>query len=567
MLNLSDKELDRLSREAAELHDPGDLTGTASWNRLEWRLDRELGKISSPNSSPLHALRRIPFYYAPVVVLLVGVGVAYFASKAGRNTTPKTSGLSAAPAATPAEPSGSPPLAVVKPLDSGQTRNNNASTNLNQTTYNATSTPQKESTATAAPSDATGNAGTNASAGSSVANNPAASAAASSSSNKGLTTGSAGSATANAPAPSGATSHALAPGSSNTAAPYPATGSVTSGSHHHRRRQLIDQTGSSAAAGNNTIAQNGQTAKHVSNQSSDQANQPADHNRTDQTSDAASSSDINNSSASPAKTNAPRALLPAAVSSPHSLAKAPDVDDTQLRKWAAKGGFVASPIRIDKTSGPAVHINRPLQFGLLVAPDFSSVNSLAGDRPGSSLGVTIDYEFVNGLYLSTGALFTRKIYAALPENYHVPMGYFQSNNIHDVSLIKGSFNMLEIPLNLRYDFKATGNTMFFVSAGTSSYLFAKESSQYYFDLFGRQACQNFPPGGPGQPGPHSTSYLFAAVNLSMGVEAGISNNLSLVIAPYMKIPTAGIGFGEVQLNSIGVNFGLKYSPVLSRKRH
>jgi len=45
MLNLSDKELDRLSREAANQHDPGDLVGPQSWERLELRLDKELGRI------------------------------------------------------------------------------------------------------------------------------------------------------------------------------------------------------------------------------------------------------------------------------------------------------------------------------------------------------------------------------------------------------------------------------------------------------------------------------------------------------------------------------------------
>ena len=213
-----------------------------------------------------------------------------------------------------------------------------------------------------------------------------------------------------------------------------------------------------------------------------------------------------------------------------------------------------------------MNINRRLQFGFLIAPDFSSVNSLAGDKPGSSLGLTVDYQFLHRLYLSSGLLLTRKNYAALPDNYHVPNGYYQNNNIHDVSLIKGTFSMLEVPLNLRYDFAITGNTMFFASGGVTSYLFTTESSQYYYNLFGRLACQNFN-NGPGSPTSGAgRNYLFASVDLSVGVETGISNSLSLLIAPYMKLPAAGIGFGQVQMSSVGVNFSLRYAPVLSRKK-
>jgi hypothetical protein len=52
----------------------------------------------------------------------------------------------------------------------------------------------------------------------------------------------------------------------------------------------------------------------------------------------------------------------------------------------------------------------------------------------------------------------------------------------------------------------------------------------------------------------------------MGVEMGISNSLSALISPYVKIPTRGIGVGQVQLSSFGLDFALRFAPVLSRKR-
>jgi hypothetical protein len=131
----------------------------------------------------------------------------------------------------------------------------------------------------------------------------------------------------------------------------------------------------------------------------------------------------------------------------------------------------------------------------------------------------------------------------------------------DVDLIKGSFEMLEIPLNLRYDFSVTGSTLFFVSSGISSYVLTSENNNYYFHppFQFRDQCRSL--SSPDK------SYLFSALNLSMGVETGLSNSLSLLIAPYVKIPVRGIGIGQVQMSTVGINFSLRFAPVISRKRY
>src|ERR1700693_45263 len=102
MLNLSDKDLDHLSREAAQEHDPGDIIGPRSWDKLEIRLDRDLGRIS-PNTPRsirgIRGVRRLPFYYAPAVLLLLGVSYYFIRHNRGQK----------------GESSGSPPLTLIKP--------------------------------------------------------------------------------------------------------------------------------------------------------------------------------------------------------------------------------------------------------------------------------------------------------------------------------------------------------------------------------------------------------------------------------------------------------------------
>jgi hypothetical protein len=241
-------------------------------------------------------------------------------------------------------------------------------------------------------------------------------------------------------------------------------------------------------------------------------------------------------------------------------AQHPVVDDAGLRGISSTAASKKpGPITLGKSHSPSLHIDRPLQLGFSVAPDFASVKDLAGDRPGSSFGLTLDYQIVNKLYIGTGFLYSRKNYTAAAQDYHVPYGYYQANNMHNVDFIKGSFDFMEIPLNLRYDFSVAGNTVFFVSGGMSSYFLTQENCNYFYELFGRETSRGFNYQNNG-------THLFSSVNLSIGVETGLSNDFSLLVAPYVKLPSSGIGFGQVEMSSVGINMALKYSPVLRRTR-
>src|SRR5450432_1875530 len=82
MFNLSDKELDRLSRKAADAYEVEN--NTSSWDALEQRLDKELG--TSPNPSvPSPRSFTFPFAYTSLIILLIGT--SYFLLKSGKNST------------------------------------------------------------------------------------------------------------------------------------------------------------------------------------------------------------------------------------------------------------------------------------------------------------------------------------------------------------------------------------------------------------------------------------------------------------------------------------------------
>src|SRR6516164_4371972 len=74
MLNPSDKELDRLSREAAEHFEP-DMS-SLSWEKLSQRLDTELGRQSPPST---RRFGRGPMGYS--LLILAVTGLTYFLLK------------------------------------------------------------------------------------------------------------------------------------------------------------------------------------------------------------------------------------------------------------------------------------------------------------------------------------------------------------------------------------------------------------------------------------------------------------------------------------------------------
>jgi len=418
MLNLSDKELDRFSKEAAQEYEPGDVLGPRSWDRLEVRINQEFGH---PGWNPIGHIRRFPFIYAPA--LLMVLGVVYYLVRPGVS-------------------SGSSPGGTAK----ASTQKTSVQTQNSVSTDKATSTPATSSETTSIP-----------------------------------------------PAGKGGNGKAIAGGADagNAAPAEGVSASVTSGRSGNRNSNLGRNNGSGAnggrnnkkdvrLAGDNTVAVmvplnsgrgqmgakgnvrgrigNGAVASTTAGNTSGSRNPAGASGKTAGTAGGTGT------------TGQQRELSLSNVQRPRSLGRRNAINDSLLRAFNAKSN---APTLIKKKG--IYRINRNWQFGLMVAPDFTSVKSLAGDKAGSSIGLTVDYQFAPHWYISSGVLATRKNYAARTQDYHAPPNYFQSRGIYGyVDYVKGSFYMMEIPLSLRYDFTVSGSTLFFASGGVSSYLMTSE---------------------------------------------------------------------------------------------
>jgi hypothetical protein len=536
MLNLSDKELDRFSKEAAQEYEPGDVLGDRSWDRLQVRLDGDIGRVR-PNL--LRHIRRFPFYYAPAMLVLLGV--SYYLIR--RSGSPPLSVVKA-------------PAAVVQNPSSSQSPENTQKSTLNPSAATPTLPAEK---AGGVPVGGSQGVAANSAAGQTAD-------AGNSGTGAGANTSADAATTAGASRTRGGKKNRGDNDNNSLAITAPANaGRATAGRHAtagiRTGAGVAANTGSNAGAGSSagTNAGAGSSTRTNAGNGSGAGSNSGVGSGANAGSGVAASADAGSGAGTitkPGQTTSEKTLGRASLPGLRPTKKAPYINDSALRAFTLKS---TAPLLIRKGGA---HINRSLEFGVLAAPDFASVNSLAGDRPGSTIGLTVDYKFANHWYVGSGLLLDRKIFAARSQDFHAPPGFYQDNGMRgDVDLIKGSFEMLEIPLNLRYDFSVTGSTLFFVSGGLSSYLLASENNNYYYHTMTSFRDQCMPISSPNK------SYLFSALNLSMGVETGLSNSLSLLIAPYMKIPVRGVGIGQVQMSTVGINFSLKYAPVISRRRY
>lgn len=203
-----------------------------------------------------------------------------------------------------------------------------------------------------------------------------------------------------------------------------------------------------------------------------------------------------------------------------------------------------SPSKIQRKREP-----HGFELGLVAGPDMSNVKFTDMDKLGYNAGLQIGYRFNNRWSVNTGFLYTHKNYTVQGEDFTKPnYGWWRWI---DLTLVKGYCEMYELPLNVRYDFSVSPKQRWYASAGASSYFMTEES--YTYDYLYNGVPQRAP-----RTYDSSTNYIFSILNLSVGYERAVGKRLSIQAEPYFKIPTRGLGYGKLNLNSYGIYFGLKY---------
>lgn len=208
---------------------------------------------------------------------------------------------------------------------------------------------------------------------------------------------------------------------------------------------------------------------------------------------------------------------------------------------------ITSPVQSEKKRPSK--LKRPIEIGIIAGSDFSNVRFKGGDKPGYNVGLSIGYNLNDRWQLSTGAVYTTKKYFAKGEDYK-PLNDYWTNYV-DMDYLSGECSMWEIPLYIRYNLTTGNRAKWFASTGLSSYLMKREKYEYYYTQNGvyQNRYRDYP---------SDKKYFLAILHLSAGYEKIINDRFSIQFEPYLKMPLKGVGYGRLQLNSLGTNFSLKY---------
>lgn len=178
----------------------------------------------------------------------------------------------------------------------------------------------------------------------------------------------------------------------------------------------------------------------------------------------------------------------------------------------------------------------------LASPDFSAINFSSASSVGSNYAFLLEYQINSRLTISAGAIRSMKKYS-----YDKEITY----SGHTADQLDGTCRILDIPLNVYYSFPTQSKLSFYTGIGLSSYIMQQENYTYTVNY-------TYSSRSYSTQVDDKNNEWFKVLNLSAGVQYQLTHRLHLQAEPFLKTSLAGVGEGDVHLNSAGVFFGLKY---------
>ncbi|WP_375560342.1 outer membrane beta-barrel protein [Bernardetia sp. OM2101] len=183
-------------------------------------------------------------------------------------------------------------------------------------------------------------------------------------------------------------------------------------------------------------------------------------------------------------------------------------------------------------------------------------------------GIMADYQIAKRFNISTGAVYTQKqIDVEEPLSIPTIANNFAPPTSEDAWVKKNktqiNWQLLDLPIHLRYNAIQTDRNKWFVSAGTSNYFFLKENyeSDYtvsYQDIYDPRLTRT--QEVVKQRETQSALQLFATINVSAGLETSLGKHLTLQVEPYWRFPVRSLGSEGVFVQTGGlltrINFAL-----------
>ena len=158
---------------------------------------------------------------------------------------------------------------------------------------------------------------------------------------------------------------------------------------------------------------------------------------------------------------------------------------------------------------------------------------------GFNAGVLAHYYFNKHWFVTTGAVYSKKIYGATDKDYNMS-GY---PNTYGLVKVNANCDVLDIPVNANYTFLEVKNNTVSATLGLSNYFMLKEKYQYIYKIYPtmEKTVEN------------ENQHYLAILNVGALYQHPAGRRLIIGVQPYAKIPLRGVGLGQVKLYSAGVS--------------
>lgn len=209
-----------------------------------------------------------------------------------------------------------------------------------------------------------------------------------------------------------------------------------------------------------------------------------------------------------------------------------------------------------------------LHPGIAAAPlwHISRRQELTHIRPelGVEIGLIADYAITPRLHLNSGAFVMAQVSALSGQQTRTYNARF-SNDImvfNQPERIEGYLVILNVPLNLRYNWKIKGNQKWFTQIGVSNYAYLRE--QFFLKLDRTTINRQVPGWNVRHYQAEETQVqsgrvdMLSALNLSVGSEWAIGPRLSFQVEPFLHIPLRKLTSQEARFYTTGARLRLSF---------
>ena len=189
-------------------------------------------------------------------------------------------------------------------------------------------------------------------------------------------------------------------------------------------------------------------------------------------------------------------------------------------------------------------------LGAGFSPESASIGTDDFGEVDFKAGVHLEYRFATHFSIGSGIHYTRKHYQAGRGEYTPEEDFWTRQITPDKSY--GYCSMLEVPINITYFLHRHDRNSLFLEAGLTNFIMLNEHYWYsYYD----------------QPDPDLIRYWasnfeyhtwMGILNISPGYQMRLSKRFGVQAAPFIQIPLTGVGHGNVDLYSLGLNLRLYF---------